>query len=109
MARSGFWSGFTWGALAGAGAGIGIWAATHCRAAYSSSSGGEGHDRQFSMSSPQPNESVRRDLLETDGTLLESIRGGEQKMDRGRTEADKNEVHSPTNPPGYTQRKKRSR
>lgn len=104
MAKNGFWSGFMGGVLAAAGAGLGIWVVTHLRSAFASR-GGE-RDRQFSMSSPRPNDSVRRDILEADGAVLESIRGGAHKMDRSRIDADKREIHSPANPPGYTHRER---
>jgi hypothetical protein len=103
MPRKQFWSGFGWGALAG-GMGFGIFAALRNRAAakgFLGSTMDTMGDRQFAMSSPRAHEHTRRDLLEADGTLLEGIRGGEQKLDRRRIDADKSGVHSPTNPPSY--------
>ena len=103
MPRKQFWSGFGWGALTG-GIGFGVFAALRSRAASTGFLGPKMDttgDRQFAMSSPRAHEHLRRDLLEADGTLLEGIRGGEQKLDRRRIDADKSGVHSPTNPPAY--------
>ena len=109
MPRKQFWSGFGWGAAA-SGIGFGIFAAVRMRRARAgeTSQNAATQDRQFAMSSPRGHEHMRRDLLEADGTLLEGIRGGEQKLDRRRIDADKSGVHSPTNPPAYARHRPQS-
>jgi uncharacterized membrane protein len=61
---------------------------------------GRSHEhRQFSMTAPRQDENegaTRRDLLEADGTLLENIRGGRQRVDRRRIDADRQAMYSPT-------------
>ena len=62
-----------------------------------------GQGREFRMDAEGAAvERSRRTRPEAGGETLENVRGGEQGVDRGRVQADKNELYSPTMPPTYS-------